>query len=122
MISIPTDADGNLVRNFLQLDHGYDMGPDILGTLKAGWQVTKHLQMVSELRYFAGQDLYFPIEDVTNPVMNAWVMDLHLHVKNLFPFDMSVFVTNVFDNDNTIPGVYSVTQPAPCRQRDFSSI
>jgi outer membrane cobalamin receptor len=108
-----TDGDGNLVRHFLKLEHDYDMGPDILGTLKAGFQVTKHLQLVSELRYFAGQDLYFPIEDVTKSCEDAWVMDLHLHVKHLFPFDLSVFVTNVFDNDNSIPGVYSVTQPPP---------
>ena len=38
-----------------------------------------------------------------------WIF--HLHVKHLLPFDFSVFATNVFDNDNTIPGVYSVTHP-----------
>jgi outer membrane cobalamin receptor len=108
-----TNADGNLVRHFLDLEHDYDMGPDILGTLKGSWQMTRHLQLVSELRYFGAQDLYFPIEDVTKSCDDAWTMDLHLHVEKLWPFDLSLFVTNVFDNDNAIPGVYSVTQPAP---------
>jgi hypothetical protein len=36
-------------------------------------------------------------------------MDMHLHVKNRFPFDLSVFVLNVLDHDHDIPGVYSVT-------------
>jgi hypothetical protein len=98
---------------FVKREYDYNMGPDILGTLKGSWQVTPHVQLVSELRYFAAQELYFPIDDVTKSSDDAWVMDLHLHVKNLFPFDLSFFVTNVFDNDNSIPGVYSVTQPRP---------
>lgn len=108
-----TDADGNLVRHFLDLEHDYDMGPDILGSLKASWQMTKHMQLVSELRYFSGRELYFPIEDITKACDDAWTLDLHLHVEKLWPFDLSLFVTNVFDNDNAVPGVYSVTQPPP---------
>jgi hypothetical protein len=30
-------------------------------------------------------------------------------VKNRFPFDLSVFLLNVLDQDYDIPGVYSVT-------------
>jgi outer membrane cobalamin receptor len=104
-----TDPDGNLVKNYLDLEHDYDLGPDILGNLTAGWQMTDHVSLVSELRYFAGQALYFPIEDVATSCDDGWVMDMHLHVKNRFPFDLSVFVLNVFDHDHTIPGVYSVT-------------
>jgi outer membrane cobalamin receptor len=104
-----TDPDGNLVKHYLDLEHDYDMGPDILGNLTAGWQVTDHVSLVSELRYFAGQTLYFPIEDVTRSCDDAWVMDMHLHVKNRFPFDLSVFVLNVLDHDHDIPGVYSAT-------------
>jgi outer membrane receptor for ferrienterochelin and colicin len=104
-----TDPDGNLVKHYLDLEHDYEMGPDILGNLTAAWQMTNHVSLVSELRYFAGQTLYFPIEDVTRSCDDAWVTDVHLHVKNLLPFDLSVFVLNVFDQDYNIPGVYSVT-------------
>jgi outer membrane receptor for ferrienterochelin and colicin len=104
-----TDSDGNLVKHYLDLEHDFDMGPDILGNLTAGWQMTDHVSLVSELRYFAGQTLYFPIEDVTRSCDDAWVMDMHLHVKNRFPFDLSVFLLNVLDQDYDIPGVYSVT-------------
>jgi hypothetical protein len=36
-------------------------------------------------------------------------MDMHLHVKKWLPFDLSLFVLNVLDQDHDIPGVYSVT-------------
>jgi outer membrane receptor for ferrienterochelin and colicin len=104
-----TDPDGNLVKHYLDLEHDYDMGPDILGNLTAGWQITDHVSLVSELRYFAGQTLYFPIEDATRSCDDAWVMDMHLHVKKWLPFDLSLFVLNVLDQDHDIPGVYSVT-------------
>jgi len=103
----------DIEQTFVKREYDYNMGPDILGTIKGSWQVTPHVQLVSELRYFAGQELYFPVEDATKSSDDAWNMDLHLHVKNLFPFDLSFFVTNVFDNDNSIPGVYSMTQPQP---------
>ncbi|HKL00337.1 MAG TPA: outer membrane cobalamin receptor protein, partial [Desulfotignum sp.] len=114
-----TDADGNLVKHFQELEHDYDLGPDILANLKGTWQMTDHLKLVSELRYFSGQKMYFPIADVTKSCDDAWTMDLHLHVKKFWPFDLSLFVTNVFDNDNAVPGVYSVTQPVP-RAAGFS--
>jgi len=104
-----TDPDGNLVKNYLDLEHDYDMGPDILGNLTAVWQLTDHVSLVSDLRYYSGQTLYFPIEDVTRSCDDAWITDVHLHVKNRLPFDLSLFALNVFDHEYTLPGVYSVT-------------
>lgn len=114
-----TDPDGNVVKNFQELEHAYDMGPDILGTLKASWQVSRHVSLMSELRYFSSQTMYFPIEDVTKSCDAAWNQDVSLHVEKLFPFDLSLYVNNVFDNDNTIPGVYSITRP-PSLSAGFS--
>jgi outer membrane receptor protein involved in Fe transport len=104
-----TDPDGNLVKHYLDLEHDYNLGPDILANLTFGWQVTDHVSLMPELRYFSDQTLYFPIEDVTRSCGDGWIMDMHLHVKKRFPFDLSIFVLNVFDHDYNIPGVYSIT-------------
>lgn len=107
------DDDGNLVKNFLELEHEYGLGPDLMATLKGAWKMTPHVTLASELRYFSSQNLYYPIKDELRSCGSAWVMDLNLHVRKLWPFDLSVFATNVFDNDQVIPGVYSVTHPMP---------
>ena len=70
-----TDASGNLIRNFLDLEHDYDMGPEVFGNIRGSWQMTKYMELVSDLRYFSGQDLFFPIDDVTKSCEDAWVLD-----------------------------------------------
>ncbi len=107
------DPDGNLVKNYLYLEHEYNMGPDIMGSLNLNWQVIPHVMLASELRYFSEQNLYYPIKDVVKSCDSAWILDLNLHVRDLWPFDLSLFATNLLDNDHTIPGVYSVTRPMP---------
>ncbi len=62
------DKDGNLVKNFLDLEHEYLMGPDIMGSVAFNWQMTPHVMLASELHYFSGQNLYYPIKDEANHV------------------------------------------------------
>ncbi len=107
------DKDGNLVKNFLDLEHEYLMGPDIMGSVAFNWQMTPHVMLASELHYFSGQNLYYPIKDEAKSCDSAWTLDLNLHVRDLWPFDLSLFATNLLDNDHAIPGVYSVTRPMP---------
>ena len=37
-------------------------------------------------------------------------MDVNLRIRNYFPFDVNLFVKNLFDNTYKTPGLYSVTR------------
>ncbi len=113
--------DGDIIKHYVELSHAYETGPDIMGTVKALWDINRNLSLVPELRYFGSQSIYFPVQDETQPygdawVMDvkscgdAWVMDVNLRIRNYFPFDVNLFVKNLFDNQYKTPGLYSVTR------------
>ncbi|MBU0973234.1 MAG: TonB-dependent receptor plug domain-containing protein [Proteobacteria bacterium] len=103
------DDKGNVVKHHQQLDYAYDTGPDTMGAVRGTWQITDQLALVPELRYFSQRKLYYPVEDVTRICDAAWVADVNLLVREVFPFDLSFFLNNVFDNEYESPGLYSVT-------------
>ncbi|WP_462269154.1 TonB-dependent receptor plug domain-containing protein [Desulfobacter sp.] len=90
--------------------HAYETGPNIIGTVKAVWDINRNLSFVPELRYFGSQSIYSPVEEETLSCQDAWVMDINLRIKNYFPFDINLFVKNLFDNTYKTPGLYSVTR------------
>lgn len=97
-----------LERHYVELSHAYEAGPDIMGTVKAVWDINRNLSLVPELRYFGSQTIYFPVTDETLSCGQAWVMDVNLRIRNYFPFDVNLFVKNLFDNKYKTPGLYSV--------------
>lgn len=104
-----TDKEGNVLEeHYLELSHAYETGPDIMGTVKAVWDINRNLSFAPELRYFGSQTIYFPVDDETLLCRHVWVMDLNLRIRNYFPFDVNLFVNNLFDNKYKTPGLYSV--------------
>lgn len=105
---------GSLVNDdvfpLAELSYAYETGPDIIGTVKAVWDINRNLSLVPELRYLGSQSIYFPVADETVSCQDAWVMDVNLRIRNYFPFDVNLFVKNLFDNKYETPGLYSVTQ------------
>ena len=105
------DPEGNLIEyHYSELLYTYETGPDIMGTVKAVWDINRNLSLVPELRYFSSQSMYSPVEEETLSCGQAWVMDVNLQIRNYFPFDVNLFVKNLFDNTYKTPGLYSVTQ------------
>ena len=103
------DEDGNVVKHYQKLDYAYDTGPDTMGAVKGIWKITEKLTLVPELKYFSKTILYYPAEDISRVCDEAWVMDVNLLVKEVFPFDLSFYLNNIFDNEVASPGLYSVT-------------
>jgi outer membrane receptor protein involved in Fe transport len=97
-------------NEYSKLSYAYKTGPDIMGTVKAVWDINRNLSLVPELRYFGSKTIYFPVEDETLSCQDAWVMDVNLRIRNYFPFDVNLFIKNLFDNKYKTPGLYSVTQ------------
>lgn len=102
---------GNLIEAHYQaLEYAYDTGPKTMGNLQANWQMTNHLTLTPELRYFSRRRLYYPVSDVTRICPEAWIVDVNLKIKDLLPFDLTLFVNNLFDNEYISPGLYSITR------------
>jgi len=104
------DEDGNIVKHYQKLDYAYDTGPDTLVAIEGIWNITDKITLVPKLRYFSQQTLYSPVEDINKTCDSAWIMDVNLLVKEMFPFDLSIYLNNLFDNNYSSPGIYSVTQ------------
>lgn len=92
------------------LEYAYDTGPKTMGNLQAKWQMTDHLTLIPELRYFSRRTLYYPESDVTRTCPEAWIVDVNLKIKDILPFDITLFVNNLFDNEYLSPGLYSIYQ------------
>jgi outer membrane receptor for ferrienterochelin and colicin len=105
-----TDIEGNVSKHYLELRYAYETGPNIMGTLKAVWDINRNLSLVPALRYFSGQSIYSPVADETLSCGQAWVMDVNLRIRNYFPFDVDLFAKNLFDNTYKTPGLYSITR------------
>jgi outer membrane receptor for ferrienterochelin and colicin len=103
------DGYGNWIKHYQNLEHAYDAGPDTMGSAKAVWQITDQITLVSELMYFSERTLYYPEEDITRACGDAWVMDVNLMVKKIFPFDVSFYLNNIFDTEYSSPGLFSIT-------------
>jgi outer membrane receptor for ferrienterochelin and colicin len=99
-----------LERHYIELSHVYETGPNIMGTVKAVWDINRNLSLVPALRYFSGQSIYSPVADETLSCGQAWVMDVNLRIRNYFPFDVELFAKNLFDNTYKTPGLYSITR------------
>ncbi|MGD9826079.1 TonB-dependent receptor plug domain-containing protein, partial [Desulfobacter sp.] len=107
------DGDGKLIEEHYQtLEYAYDTGPKTMGNLQAKWQMTDHLTLIPELRYFSRRTLYYPESDVTRTQAcpEAWIVDVNLKIKDILPFDITLFVNNLFDNEYLSPGLYSIYQ------------
>jgi len=37
------------------------------------------------------------VEDINKTCDSAWIMDANLLVKEIFPFDLSIYLNNLFD-------------------------
>jgi hypothetical protein len=97
-------------QGYLEWSYAYETGPDIMGTVKAVWDINRNLSLVPALRYFSGQSIYSPVADETLSCGQAWVMDVNLRIRNYFPFDVDLFAKNLFDNTYKTPGLYSITR------------
>ena len=106
----PMEPGNVLDEGDIEFFHAYETGPDIIGTVKAVWDINRNLSLVPELRYFGSQSVYFPVADETLSCRDAWVMDVNLRIRNYFPFDVNLFAKNLFDNTYKTPGLYSVTR------------
>lgn len=104
---IYTEPDGTPI--YLKREYDYDTGPKTLGSLRGIWQITDRISLVPELKYFSDTSLYYPLEDVTRVCDDAWIMDVNLLVKDVFSCDLSIYANNIFDNNYTSPGIYSIT-------------
>lgn len=104
------DQDGNVVDHYRIYEHGYDAGPDISGVVKGKWRISENVSVMPVMRFFSEQTLYYPAEDVTRECDGGWIMDVNLLVGNVFPFDATFYVKNVFDKRYLTPGEYSVTK------------
>jgi len=103
------DEKGNVAKHYQALGYPYDAGPETMGAVKGIWQITDNLTLVPELKYFSERTMYYPAEDVTRVCEDAWIMDVALLVKDVFPFDLSIYLNNIFDNKYSSPGLYSIT-------------
>ncbi|WP_291347692.1 TonB-dependent siderophore receptor [Desulfobacula sp.] len=104
------DKDGSGVKHYQKLEYAYDTGPDIMGMIKGAWSITDQITLVSKLRYFSRRKLYYPMEDITRVCDPVWIMDANLLVKEIFPFDLSIYLNNIFNKDYSLPGIYSITR------------
>lgn len=95
---------------YLESYHDYELGPDIQAIVRGQWKISDYLTLVPEFRYFSKETLYNPFDDVSLSCDDAWIMDLNLAVKGLWPFDASFYVKNLFDETYLVPGAYSATQ------------
>jgi len=96
------------IKHYVELDHAYDTGPDTMGSIKGIWQITDQVTLVPELRYFSQRTLYYPVEDTLRVCDDAWIVDVNLRVKQVFPFDLTLYLNNLFDEAYSSPGLYSV--------------
>ncbi|EIM64578.1 TonB-dependent receptor plug domain-containing protein [Desulfobacter postgatei] len=104
------DREDNVSKHYLALRYAYETGPNIMGTVKAVWDINRNFSLVPELRYFSSQSIYSPVADETLSCGQAWVMDVNLRIRNYFPFDVDLFAKNLFDNTYKTPGLYSITR------------
>ena len=102
---------GDLVeKTYLEMEYAYDTGPTTMGNLKVKWLMTDHVTLTPELRFFSRRKLYYPESDITRICEEAWIMDVNLKIKDILPFDLTLFINNLFDNDYLSPGLYSITR------------
>ena len=100
------------------LNYNYDTGADTMINLAVNWRITDNLTLVPQFRYFSKVQLHYleevsalePLETTTIECPQVWLMDLHLKIKDIFPFDVDLFVENLFDEKYKTPGVYSEIQ------------
>lgn len=102
------DSDGSRFDHYQQLDYGYNTGSDVLFNARAEWDVTGNIRLIPEVHYFSERAFYNPVEDVHTKCSGAWTMDLNARIRNLFPFEVDVFVKNLADTRYETPGLYSV--------------
>lgn len=95
--------------HYRRLEYAYDTGPKTMGNIRGIWQITDQVALVPELKYFSQRTLYYPVDNITQTCNDAWVMDLNLLVRDVFPFDLSVYLNNIFDTNYSSPGLYSIT-------------
>ena len=97
------------------LNYDYDAGADTMANLSLNWRLTDHITFVPELRYFSKTQLNYlnetgpfdPIEVITIECPEVWLVDLHLKIKDVFPFSLDFFVENLWDEQYSTPGMYS---------------
>jgi outer membrane cobalamin receptor len=98
------------------LNYDYDAGVDTMVNLALTWKLTPNIVFVPELRYRSEaqfHSLYEPppeydLEKMTIKCSDVWLMDIHLKIKDVFPFCVDFFVENLFDEEYSTPGTYSV--------------
>jgi len=104
------DNDGNEIKHYETLEYEYDSGPKRMGNLKLAWKMSDHFMLAPELRYFSKRTLYSPVKNESKNCPETWIMNLNFNIEDMFPFDMSLFVDNLFDNQYLSPGLYSITR------------
>ncbi len=99
------------------LNYDYDAGAETMANLSLNWRVTDHITVVPELRYFSSTQFHYfnetgpsDIETITIQCPEVWLMDFHLKIKDIFPFSLDFFVENLWDEQYSVPGMYSVIQ------------
>ncbi len=104
------DGEGNQIKHYLELEHAYETGPSTVGRLRGIWHPLDWLKIVPELRYFSEQTLFSPVENESLTCPEAWIMDMNFSIKEVFPFEVNFFLNNLFNNEYTSPGLYSVAK------------
>jgi len=104
------DNDGKVQDHFQTLNYPYDAGADIMANLALNWNLTDKITLVPELRYVSETRLYFPLDDVSLECPEVWLMDVHMKIRKVFPFDLDLYVENLADHDYVVPGIYNFTE------------
>jgi outer membrane cobalamin receptor len=104
------DSDGKVQDHFQNLNYAYDAGADTMVNLAVNWNLTEKITLVPGLQYFSKTQLYFPLDDVTRECPEVWLMDVHLKIEKVFPFDLDLYVENLADHDYVVPGTYTFTE------------
>ncbi len=113
------DPDTNqVIPHYDELTYAYDAGPNAMGNIRGVWQMTTGIFLVPELKYISARNRTYivskgtnfnpsNVEYTTQSCKAAWVADLNLLVTDVFPFDLSLYLNNIFDNGYVSSGVYS---------------
>lgn len=101
------DNDGKIQDHFQTLNYAYDAGADTMVNVAVNWNLTDKITFVPRIRYFSETRLYFPLDDVTLECHEVWLMDIYFKIREVFPFDLDIYVENLADHDYVVPGTYT---------------
>lgn len=98
---------------YYNLQYDYNAGADTMFNFALSWDFTENITITPQLKYFSKRVLYSPKEDITKQCDAAWLLDLNLQIRDVFPFDIDFYMENIADTDFYEPGSYSIIKGRP---------